>query len=91
MGSRFLGALEAGTAGLGVRQVRGRGLLVGIELEGGAARALAVSRKLLERGYIVLTGGVAGDVLTLTPPLVIEEALLTAFSQALSDVLRTSP
>ena len=91
VGSRFLGALEAGTEGLGVRQVRGRGLLVGIELEGGAARALAVSRKLLERGYIVLTGGVAGDVLTLTPPLLIEEALLTAFSEALSDVLRTSP
>lgn len=90
VGSRFLGSLETGTAGLGVRNVRGKGLLVGIELEGGAARALAVSRKLLLRGYIVLTGGVAGDVLTLTPPLRIEEDLLTAFGQALSDVLRTS-
>lgn len=90
VGSRFLHTLEVGTAGLGVREVRGKGLLVGIELEGGAARALSVSRKLLERGYIVLTGGVAGDVLTLTPPLRIEEALLSAFGEALSDVLRSA-
>jgi len=74
------------TAGLGVR-VRGRGLMVGLALEGGAARALSVSRELLERGYIVLTGGVSGDTLTLTPPFDIEPELLAAFDAALLDVL----
>ena len=64
----------SGPRGRGVREVRGRGLMVGVELEGGAARALAVTRRLLARGWIVLTGGAAGDVLTLTPPLDIDEA-----------------
>jgi 4-aminobutyrate aminotransferase-like enzyme len=30
-------------------------------------------------GWIVLTGGTRGDVLTLTPPLGIDESLLDAF------------
>ena len=64
--------------------VRGRGLMIGVELEGGAARALALTRRLLQRGWIVLTGGSAGDVLTLTPPLDIEEPLLDAFADALA-------
>ncbi|WP_394843384.1 aspartate aminotransferase family protein [Pendulispora brunnea] len=68
--------------------VRGRGLMVGLALEGGAARALAVSRALLARGYIVLTGGVTGDTLTLTPPFDIEQELLDAFDTALVEVLR---
>jgi 4-aminobutyrate aminotransferase-like enzyme len=38
-------------------------------------------------GYIVLTGGVSGDVLTLTPPLDIDEDLLRAFADALSRAL----
>jgi 4-aminobutyrate aminotransferase-like enzyme len=57
--------------------------MVGIHVEGGAGRALAVARGLLARGYIVLTGGVSRDVLTLTPPLNIAEELLTAFVPAL--------
>jgi 4-aminobutyrate aminotransferase/(S)-3-amino-2-methylpropionate transaminase len=61
--------------------------MVGLVLDGGAGRALAVCRRLLGLGYIVLTGGVAGDVLTLTPPLDIDEALLDAFAEALSGVL----
>jgi 4-aminobutyrate aminotransferase-like enzyme len=73
--------------GLGVTAVRGRGLMVGVELDGGGARALAVTRHLLQRGWIVLTGGVAGDVLTLTPPLDIDEALLDAFAGVLAEVL----
>jgi 4-aminobutyrate aminotransferase-like enzyme len=86
-GDRWMKALRAATAGLGVNEVRGRGLMVGIELEGGAGRALAVSRRLLERGWIVLTGGSAGDALTLTPPLDIDEALLEAFCPVLAGAL----
>jgi 4-aminobutyrate aminotransferase/(S)-3-amino-2-methylpropionate transaminase len=61
--------------------------MVGVELEGGAARALAVTRRLLARGYIVLTGGVRGDVITLTPPLNIDEPLLGGFASTLAECL----
>jgi 4-aminobutyrate aminotransferase/(S)-3-amino-2-methylpropionate transaminase len=86
-GGRWLSLLRERTAGRGVADVRGRGLMVGVALEGCAARALSVTRRLLGRGWIVLTGGVAGDVLTLTPPLDVDEALLAAFAEALRDAL----
>jgi 4-aminobutyrate aminotransferase/(S)-3-amino-2-methylpropionate transaminase len=66
-------------------------LLIGLALEGGAPRALAVMRALLERGFIVLPGGVRGDVLTLTPPCAITDAQIDAFAEALGDVLRAFP
>ena len=69
-----------------VGNVRGRGLMVGVEL-GDAAKALAVSRALLGLGYIVLTGGSRGDTLTLSPALTIEPELLSAFVPALASVL----
>jgi 4-aminobutyrate aminotransferase/(S)-3-amino-2-methylpropionate transaminase len=65
-----------------VAPARGRGLMVGVEL-GTAARALATSRALLERGFLVLTGGTAGDVLTLSPSLTIQQHQLEAFVDAL--------
>jgi 4-aminobutyrate aminotransferase-like enzyme len=83
VGRRWRKALEAQAFGHHVLRVTGRGLMVGIHVEGGAGRALAVARGLLARGYIVLTGGVSRDVLTLTPPLNIAEELLTAFVPAL--------
>ena len=42
-----------------VREVRGRGLMIGIHLDS-QARALGTMRALLERGWIVLTGGSRG-------------------------------
>jgi 4-aminobutyrate aminotransferase/(S)-3-amino-2-methylpropionate transaminase len=86
-GQRWLSLLRERTAGRGVVGVQGRGLMVGVALEGGPARALSVTRRMLERGWIVLTGGVAGDALTLTPPLDVDEPLLAAFAQALRDAL----
>jgi 4-aminobutyrate aminotransferase-like enzyme len=70
-------------------RARGRGLMIGVEL-GDAARALAVARALLCAGYVVLTGGARGDVLTLSPPLTIAPELLAAFAEALSDADRRS-
>jgi 4-aminobutyrate aminotransferase/(S)-3-amino-2-methylpropionate transaminase len=87
VGARWQDALAVRAEGRGVREVRGRGLMVGVELEGGSARALAVGRALLARGWIVLTGGEAGDVLTLTPPLDVAEPLLGAFAGALGEAL----
>ena len=70
----------------GFRKVTGTGLMIGIGLESGALAA-AVCRDLLGRGYIVVTGGAQGEVLTITPPLTIPEELLEEFVQALVDVL----
>ncbi len=70
----------------GVREVRGRGLMVGVEL-GGGAEALAACRALLAEGYLVLSGGAGGETLTLTPPLVIDQALLAGFVDALGRAL----
>jgi 4-aminobutyrate aminotransferase / (S)-3-amino-2-methylpropionate transaminase / 5-aminovalerate transaminase len=77
--------LTALRAKLGDR-VRGAGLMIGVEL-GSAVDAQRVSRELLERGYLVLTGGVEGNVLTLTPPLTFPETAWGAFADALASVV----
>jgi len=63
-----------------VKEVRGRGLMIGIQLDS-QERALAAMRALLERGWIVLTGAPKGDVITLTPPLIIDPRVLEAFAK----------
>jgi 4-aminobutyrate aminotransferase/(S)-3-amino-2-methylpropionate transaminase len=87
VGDRWRDALARALEGRGVVGVRGRGMMIGVQVRGGAAQALSVTRKLLGQGYIVLTGGAAGDVLTLTPPLTIDEDLLAPFTRALADAL----
>jgi len=66
--------------------VRGRGMLVGIELDRGE-RTLAIVRRLLEAGYITLPAGSSARVLELTPPLAIAPQLLERFIDALDDAL----
>ena len=61
-----------------VRDVRGRGLMLGIELEGASA---PVQRRLQERGYLVL--GAGPRVVRLLPPLVIQEGELDQLLDAL--------
>jgi 4-aminobutyrate aminotransferase-like enzyme len=83
VGATFIEELTAaGTGARGRWTVTGRGLMVGVRLPD-ASRALATARALLERGYIVLTGGARGDCLTLSPPLTIAPELLSAFVAAL--------
>lgn len=53
-----------------VLDVRGRGLMWGIELRDGATCGRVV-KALLQRGVIALSAGPLGNVLHLTPPLVI--------------------
>jgi acetylornithine aminotransferase len=64
-------------------RIFGAGLLIGVGLRGGHARALGVVRALLERGFITLLGGADGDTLTLTPPMVLSEAQADGFADAL--------
>jgi 4-aminobutyrate aminotransferase/(S)-3-amino-2-methylpropionate transaminase len=91
VGLRWTEELRKRCASVGVIEVRGRGLMVGLAVDGGARRALAAARRLLARGWIVLTGGIRGDVLTLTPPLDIDEALLDAFGGVVAEVLAELP
>jgi 4-aminobutyrate aminotransferase/(S)-3-amino-2-methylpropionate transaminase len=71
-------------------QVRGRGLLLGMDL-GDGARALAAGRALLERGYITVPAAADARVISLTPPLDIEAALLDGFADTLAEVLQALP
>lgn len=65
-----------------VREVRGLGLMAGIELREKAAPSL---RALLERGIIALPAG--PSVIRLLPPLVVTEAQLEQVVEALEAVL----
>lgn len=87
VGERALAAFRAALAGCtGVVDVRGRGLMMGIELDSGN-RSLRTMRGMLAKGYLVLTGGMRSEVITLTPPLTISERRLTDAAEVLRDVL----
>jgi len=91
-------AWKAGLSGLAdrhpvVRGVRGRGLMLGVELvdpdTGRPATGLAgrVVRGALHRGWIVLADGHDANILALTPPLTIEPSLLDRATSMLDDLL----
>ena len=91
MGEGAIHLFRAALEGLpGVVEVRGEGLMIGIELDGGD-RGLRAMRGMLERGYVVITGGERSETLTLTPPLTIREERLADAAAALREVLVAAP
>jgi 4-aminobutyrate aminotransferase/(S)-3-amino-2-methylpropionate transaminase len=86
LGEYALGRLRAATP-TGVHEVRGRGLLLGIECDSGE-RAAGACARALERGVIVLCSGDDGRVLSITPPLSIERDVLEAALAILVECLR---
>ena len=72
-----------------VREVRGRGLLWGIEV---SHREIAYrwARAALGRGVLALAGGESGSVLQLCPPLTITRRQLTAALDLLEETLPAS-
>ncbi|APR83796.1 Acetylornithine aminotransferase [Minicystis rosea] len=87
LGARVRESLRSALEGRpGVVEVRGAGLMIGIELDSGE-RALRAMRGMLARGYLVLTGGQRSEMLTLTPPLNIHEDRLMDAVEALGAVL----
>ena len=87
VGAAWRDALSARLASHpGVREVRGRGLMIGIALDS-TERALRAVSTLLARGYIVLAAGPRGSVLQLTPPLTIDVGLLEGFTDAVGAAL----
>jgi 4-aminobutyrate aminotransferase len=79
-----------------VGEVRGKGLMLGVELvkdkeskepnPDGAARAMEEAR---ERGLLVGKGGLYGNVLRLSPPLVIDEADAQRAVETLEEAFRS--
>jgi len=70
-GEQLMGQLRERLAGNDkVREVRGMGLLVGVQLTQPAGAVVAACR---EHGLLVLTAG-AGDVIRILPPLIVNES-----------------
>lgn len=89
LGARWLELLREELRGCpGVLDVRGRGLLLGIELED-ARHAEGVVRAMLAEGWILLAEGADARVLSLSPPLTIREELLELAATRLAAHLRT--
>jgi 4-aminobutyrate aminotransferase/(S)-3-amino-2-methylpropionate transaminase len=85
LGEYALARLRA-AVGSGVREVRGRGLLLGVECDS-AERAARACSEALQRGVIVLSSGDDGRVLSITPPLSIERDVLDAALEILLECL----
>jgi len=70
MGRRLVGGLrELARGGTGIREVRGRGLLIGVELDRPVSPIVDACRGA---GLLVLSAG--EKVLRLAPPLIVEES-----------------
>jgi len=66
-----------------IAEVRGKGLLIGIELDSGSASD--VKMKLFEKGFLV--SSIGSNVIRLAPPLIISKFQIIKFISALQDVL----
>ncbi len=87
LGASLLARLQHDLAAApAVVDVRGRGLMIGIELDTGARADLAIA-EALRSGWILLGEGEDGRVLSLTPPLTIDEALLDGAAERLVELL----
>lgn len=91
-GAKFLNMLKVSIAGkTSVREVRGRGLLLALELEKDAPQdGASLQAALLEKGFV--TGGYprmhpAGTGIRLDPPMVITEPDMAAFVEELATML----
>lgn len=88
VGADWLSELRRVTEPVGaVREVRGAGLMLGIDLGERPGIASELAKLMLERGYITSTGGGGREVLMLTPPLGIADALLDGFVAQVKDAL----
>ncbi len=67
-----------------VEEIRGEGLMIGIELRKPVGD---VVQSALRKGLIVLTGGSRRNVLTLTPPLTVQQQDLSRVTKVLTEIL----
>ena len=75
VGSALLAGLQKGLSNVpDVREVRGLGALIGLEMHGPDAPAARISRRALSEGLLVLPAGASGHVLELLPSAYLTEA-----------------
>jgi 4-aminobutyrate aminotransferase-like enzyme len=86
LGARFAPRLESLLSQPSVVEIRGRGLLWGVQMTDARAAAAAVKRALA-LGVIVLQSGVDGETITIAPPLVIGERQLERAIDLLSEAM----
>lgn len=91
VGAAFRAELTAALARVPGVSVRGAGMMIGVELGGGPQAAIRVVRRMLERGFIASAGGGQREVLVLTPPLNIAEALLELSLPVIVDAVKAQP
>jgi acetylornithine/succinyldiaminopimelate/putrescine aminotransferase len=68
-------------------EVRGRGLMAGLEIKKDNGQALRAIKEMLRRGFILLPEGARGEVISFTPPLTITKSELAATVAALKESL----
>jgi acetylornithine aminotransferase/acetylornithine/N-succinyldiaminopimelate aminotransferase len=66
-----------------VKEVRGQGLMIGIQLS--SDKAVFLKSKLFKKGFLV--GSVGSDVIRLLPPLIVSKKDIDSFVTALDEVL----
>jgi 4-aminobutyrate aminotransferase-like enzyme len=90
MGDRLQTRLREATADCAaVRDVRGRGLLIGVDLAGlSPADVAAVADRTRDRGVLISTTGPRYDVLKVRPPLVITPDQVDRVAEAVSSAIR---
>ena len=87
VGSRFLQGLRRLQGRHDrIREVRGMGLMIGVELAGDAAEVVG---HCMERGLLVITSG-SGNVLRFVPPLIVTEPNADCAVDILDEVLKQS-
>ncbi|MBE7048941.1 MAG: aspartate aminotransferase family protein [Ruminococcaceae bacterium] len=68
-----------------IQQVRGMGLMIGIECRSPVAKVIQLS--LLDKGYVI---GTVGDrILRLVPPLIIDKKIINQFIKDMQQILQT--
>ncbi|ABM61509.1 aspartate aminotransferase family protein [Halorhodospira halophila] len=83
-GEALRARLAEGLAGVdGVREIRGRGLMVGVEL---AVEASALPRQALEAGLLINV--TAGRVVRLVPPLTLDDDEIRQLADGVVDLVR---
>jgi acetylornithine/N-succinyldiaminopimelate aminotransferase len=86
LGSRMLSGFKEGLEGLhGVRDIRGKGLMIGIELERDCGELV---RQALERGLLINV--TAGRVIRLLPPLILSDAQAAQIVETVSELVEGS-
>jgi 4-aminobutyrate aminotransferase-like enzyme len=75
-----------------IAEVRGRGLMIGMELRGERAAALLddLLEQLKDAGYLLGKTGPARNVLTFMPPLIVEREALDGLVDTLDRIMQAT-